>query len=113
MASTLRHNPAMPVHFPDFFGTRRRLTFGHWLLKQTAIILGITLAVAAGLVLVFNQAVVPTLIYCLCISACCAVCVQLLRHAAAYAMHRLGRGGDAPGTEYWPGWPLMLVSLVV
>src|SRR6478609_8960656 len=83
-----------------------------WLARQLLIISGIALAVAAGLILFFDQHVGPTLIYCFCITGCCAFFVQALRLGSARLMHR-GQSGTGDGEEHWPGWPLMIGSLLV
>ncbi|MBA4343078.1 MAG: hypothetical protein C0423_13135, partial [Methylibium sp.] len=78
------------------------------LAHQLGLVLSITLAVSAGLVLLFRQPWTPTLIYSFFISMGCAVCVQGLRYGASWLLYR---NGVRPVTD-WPGWPLMIFSLV-
>ena len=85
---------------------------GHWLLRQALLILGITAVISTGLVLMFDQRIAPTVIYTLCISACCFICVRGLSMLLGAWVNR---GKSMPGQVWptWPGWPLMVVSLIV
>ncbi|MET0519625.1 MAG: histidine kinase [Burkholderiaceae bacterium] len=83
-----------------------------WLARQALMVLLIALTIGGALVLVFHQAWKPTLIYCFSITLCCAGFIQGLRLGTARLLHRL-RGGCPPGEEQWPGWPLMLLSLLL
>lgn len=79
------------------------------LVRQLGLVAGITLAVSTGLVLVFRQSWTTTLIYSFLISMSCAICVQALSHGSRWLLAR-----RKPGQELgWPGWPLMIFSLVV
>jgi hypothetical protein len=81
-----------------------------WWLTQLRILVTITLGVAAGLVLVFGQDWRATLIYCFFITLSCSVLVQSLRWCFTRLL-QLRHPGRA--TSDWPGWPLMLLSLVL
>jgi hypothetical protein len=88
---------------------------GHWLRRQVLMLLGITAIVTIGLVLVFNQRIVPTLIYTLCISTCCYVGVRglSLLLGALVNRNKTAVGEVWSKASTWPGWPLMGVSLLV
>ena len=92
-----------------FLGTP---SVGHWLMRQALLILGIAAIVSTGLVVVFDHPTVPTVIYTLCISACCYIGVRGLSMLLGVLVNR---GKPAPGNAWptWPGWPLMVLSLVV
>ncbi len=83
-----------------------------WLLRQALLILGITAVVSTGLVVVFGQRIGPTLIYTLCISACCYTGVRGLRMLLGALANR-GKSVEGQAWPTWPGWPLMTVSLIV
>ncbi len=88
---------------------------GHWLLRQALLILGITAVVSSGLVVVFDQRIAPTVIYTLCISACCFICVRGLSLLLGAWVNRGKLPPDQvwPTGSGWPGWPLMVVSLII
>lgn len=79
------------------------------LAQQLGLVLCITLAVSAGLVLLFSQAWTPTLIYTFFISLGCAVCIQGLRYGTSWLLSLKGERC----VDDWPGWPLMILCLVV
>ncbi|WP_343607313.1 histidine kinase [Roseateles sp.] len=86
-----------------------------WLLRQLLHVLVLALLIAGALVAVFGQSFGVTFLYCLCISFFCAVCINLLRYGLGWIrwqlLHRLGR---APAQPFdWPGWPLMVLCLVL
>ena len=85
---------------------------GHWLLRQLMLILGIAATLSVGLVVVFGQRVVPTVVYTLCISACCYIGVRGLSMLLGALANR-GKSLAAGAWPTWPGWPLMGVSLIV
>ncbi|MBC8057870.1 MAG: histidine kinase [Rhizobiales bacterium] len=55
----------------------------------------------------------PNLVHSVCIATLCWLTIDLLRLAFAHWSHR----NDQPGTEgaagRWPGWPLMIVAIVI
>ncbi|MDN3919869.1 sensor histidine kinase [Roseateles violae] len=102
----------MNAQSPILIARKSPAEIGHWLMRQLLIIIVIALGVALGLILLFGQRPGPTLIYCFTITACCAVFVQALRLSAARLMLRW-RPGDESLHEGWPGWPLMLISLLI
>lgn len=79
------------------------------LAQQLGLVLAITLTVSAGLVLLFRQAWTPTLIYSFFISLGCSICIQGLRYGASWLLS-LNKGERC--VDDWPGWPLMIFSLV-
>lgn len=85
-----------------------------WLGYQLLVVIAIAMVVALVLVQVNDQAWVPTLVYSGCISLACSCLIQggrlLLAHY--WTNPRLPAGSPMRG-HYWPGWPLMLVVLVV
>lgn len=83
----------------------------HWLLRQALLILGITALVSTGLVLLLDRRIAPTLIFSFCISACCFIGVRGLSMVLGAIVNR----GKSPGNVWptWPGWPLMIFSLIV
>lgn len=84
------------------------------LLRQAGIVASITLAVSLGLVLVFGQAWKPTLIYSFFITLSCAICVQGLRYASGWLLvQRQPQRQPQRQIGDWPGWPLMIASLVL
>ena len=85
---------------------------GLWLLRQALLILAITALVSTGLVVVFNQRIAPTLIYTLCISASCYIGVRGLSMLLGALIHRGGSLSD-PAWRTWPGWRVMVFSLLV
>jgi signal transduction histidine kinase len=111
----LRHNPAMSsTPAPPFVvGKFDLAALGRWLVRQALIICGIALAVSASLVLVFKQSIAPTLLYSFCITGCCAFFVQLLRMGFARLLRRRGVRAGTDHSDHWPGWPLMLLSLLL
>jgi len=98
-----------------------------WWLKQLLIVAVIAVGVWAVLVSAFRQPPAMTLIYCFFISLCCASAISALRYGLAWLRRTVQRRPglaarpDAPGVDAssaaddagWPGWPLMLVSLVL
>jgi hypothetical protein len=85
---------------------------GRWLLRQALLILGVTAVISTGLVVVLDQRLVPTVIFSFCISACCFICVRGLSMLLGAWAYR----GQLPSGQVWPtwpGWPLMVVSLIV
>lgn len=90
--------------------TDRTHSWLHHILRQLAIVAGITLIVSTGLVIVFGQSWRPTLIYSAFISVSCALCVQGLRYGCGWLLAQR-RGPDARASD-WPGWPAMIFSLV-
>ncbi|MGS0755205.1 histidine kinase [Roseateles sp. GG27B] len=85
---------------------------GRWLLRQALLILAITAVISTGLVVMFDQHSAPTVIYTLCISACCFISVRGLSMLLGAWVNR----GKLPPDQVWPtwpGWPLMIVSLIV
>ncbi len=79
------------------------------LAHQLGLVLSITLAVSAGLVLLFRQPWTLTLIYSFLISLGCSICIQGLRYGVSWLLYR---NGERPVTD-WPGWPLMIFCLVL
>ena len=86
-------------------------TAARWLAGQILLISGIALAFSAGLVLVFDQRIGPTLVYCFAISFSCTVFITLARISAARWVHR--HAPASAGRSNWPGWPLMMACLLV
>ncbi len=86
-----------------------------WLLRQLLHVLVIALLITLALVAVFGQALGLTFLYCLSISFFCAACINLLRYGLGWLRWRaLDRMGRAPSESFdWPGWPLMVVCLVL
>ncbi|MCH7342387.1 histidine kinase [Pelomonas sp. CA6] len=76
-----------------------------WWLQQVLILVLVTVGITALLMLVFRQRLLPTLTYTFFITLCCSVCTQSLRILLARLLRR--DGGE------WPGWPLMMLSLVL
>jgi len=95
-------NTAMLLYVPDL---------ARWAGRQALLIVIVALAVSVGLVLVFRLPVGNTLVYSFCITAACAFFVQSLSRASRLLMQRLGDTSEE--RRQWPGWPLMLVSLVL
>ncbi|WP_416761581.1 sensor histidine kinase [Roseateles sp. So40a] len=86
-----------------------------WILRHVLIVLSLTVIVSLALVSVFHQPIGPTLVYCFFISLFCAATINLLRYGLGWIRWRvLDRLGRAPAEPFdWPGWPLMLVCLVL
>ncbi|WP_077035263.1 sensor histidine kinase [Pelomonas sp. KK5] len=82
-----------------------------WLAYQVAIIVFCALAVAAGLILIFRQDPGITLIYCFTIATSCSFFIQSFSRASRLLLRRLGDTSEE--RQHWPGWPLMVVSLVL
>ncbi|CAN5289787.1 hypothetical protein BH11PSE10_BH11PSE10_04690 [soil metagenome] len=85
---------------------------GRWLLRQAMLILGIAAILSTGLIVVFGQRIAPTVIYTLCISACCYIGVRGLSMLLGALVNR-GKSVEGQAWPTWPGWPLMSVSLIV
>ncbi len=88
---------------------------GRWVLRQFGLVVVLALGITALLVVVFGQALKPTLIYCFFISLACSLCCQSLRYLLGWAQWTVRRrmGWPITGPYDWPGWPLMMVSLLV
>ncbi len=84
-----------------------------WLLRQLRMVLLIAFAVAVGLVMIFDQSFGSTLVYCLCITACCSFFVQTLMAISTRLKRALQRGEPSEDDLHWPGWPLMAGVLVL
>ena len=86
-----------------------------WILRHVLIVLTLTVVVSLSLVAIFNQPLRPTLIYCFFISLFCAASINLLRYGLGWLRWRLLAGfGRAPAEPFdWPGWPLMVLCLVL
>ncbi|MEL4178658.1 sensor histidine kinase [Roseateles sp. PN1] len=80
-------------------------------LRQARLVLIIAL-VAAGLVsMMWRQPFLLSFIFCLCISISCSALIQSLSAGATYLINRL-RPEHLPRAT-WPGWPLMIICLVL
>ena len=86
-----------------------------WIVRHVLIVLTLTVVVSLALVAIFNQPLRPTLIYCFFISLCCAASINLLRYGLGWIRWRLlNRFSRAPAEPFdWPGWPLMVLCLVL
>lgn len=84
-------------------------------LRQVMLVLVLTLVISTALVIVFHQDWRPTLIYTFFITAACSGFSQGLRHALAWLRWRAARaaGRSAPHPTRWPGWPIMIASLLI
>jgi signal transduction histidine kinase len=105
--------PAMPPSAAASPAVPPALPRWRWWAQQALIIVMITAVVSAGLMIVFNQRLVPTLVYCFCITLCCSFFVQTIRIGLARLVHLRSSPEDRAKAGDWPGWPLMLVSLVL
>lgn len=74
-------------------------------LRQLAIVLGIAFPMTVFLAFVFHQAFGNTLLYTLCIAACCSLLIQLIHEGL---VRLRGRPEDR-----WLGWPAMAAILAV
>jgi len=88
-----------------------QITYKQWLLRQARIVLIISLVLASLMRLLAGQDFIPSFLFCLCISICCSSLIQGMSRGTTWLINRW-RG---PGAERatWPGWPLMLVCLIV
>jgi Histidine kinase len=105
--------PAMPSSAATSPATPTVLPWWRWWAQQALIIVIITAVVSSGLMIVFNQRLVPTLIYCFCITLCCSFFVQTIRIGTARLVHLRSSPEARAKARDWPGWPLMLMSLVL
>lgn len=87
------------------------ITYKQWLLRQARIVLIISLVLASLMRLLGGQAFMPAFLFCLCISICCSSLIQSMSYGATWLINRW-RGPEAEQVT-WPGWPLMLVCLIV
>ncbi len=88
--------------------------FRHWAQaakRQLGIVLIITLVFTLFQLLMFRQPWKIVLLYTFCVSASCSFTIQLLSRAATAWRNRLRSASEAPSD--WPGWPLMVVCLVL
>jgi len=86
-----------------------------WLMRQLLHVLVIALIITLVLMAVFGQPFGRTLLYCLSISFFCAAVINVLRYGLGWIRWQvLNRMGRAPAEPFdWPGWPLMVVCLVL
>ncbi len=84
-----------------------------WLLKETATILAIALAISAALLLVFRQDPLTTFIYCTAITLCCSISIQALHRGLSWLVQRRLSPEQRAAHGSWPGWPLMGLSLLL
>jgi len=88
-----------------------QITYKQWLLRQARIVLIISLVLATLMRVLAGQAFIPSFLFCLCISICCSSLIQTMSYGATWLINRW-RGPEAEQAS-WPGWPLMLVCLIV
>ncbi len=84
-----------------------------WLGRQVFLVCLIALSVAGGLVLIFNQRIGSTLIYCFSITICCSFFVQGLLYLSTRLVRHLRRDRLTEEDKHWAGWPVMIPVLVV
>src|SRR6218665_656348 len=81
--------------------------------QQLLILLLMTTVVSLGLVLVFNQRLLPTVIYTGCITVFCSFFVQSTKAVLALLVNRRRSPEERAAQGDWPGCPLMLLSLLI
>ena len=78
-------------------------------LKSAAYGVAIALMITAG----FGSAFWPNLVRSVCISMMCWLAIDLGRIPLAAWAHRHAAPGSTEAERHWPGWPLMMVAVVV
>jgi len=84
-----------------------------WIGQQLLVIALMTALVSLGLVLIFNQRPVPTLIYTGSITVFCSLFVQSTKLLMTRLVNRRLSPEERASKGDWPGWPLMLLSLLL
>lgn len=102
-----RRKEAPPKDFSRLLG-RRGSSVASFLSRALrslgfAILFGVAIAVSR------NQNLWYTLVYSLCVALICWFCIDLGRFAVARWLHRF----SADARSDWPGWPWMLVIIVI
>ena len=84
-----------------------------WLGQQLAVIAILTGLVTLGSVLIFKQRLLPTFIYTGCITVFCSFFVQFIKMLLTRWVQRHLTPEERAACGDWPGWPLMLLSLLL
>ena len=74
---------------------------------------GFGVFIGVALHLAFGMPLWPTLVHSVSIAVMCWLCIDTGRIAAARWLHRQNPDGSAQAEARWPGWPWMLVIIVV
>nr|WP_246448368.1 histidine kinase [Roseateles oligotrophus] len=75
-------------------------------------VVGVCALLIAGLMSVLGgQRFWPSLLFCLCISVCCSALIQGFAAGFTALLNQRRAPGTAP--LQWPGWPLMLLALLL
>jgi signal transduction histidine kinase len=82
-----------------------------YVLRHVAIAVPLAAFIAAFFSIAFNDRYGVNFVYSLCIGLIVQLTIDLGRRAAARALIRFGRGGEAARRSDWPGWPITLAII--
>ncbi|MEP7100066.1 MAG: histidine kinase [Burkholderiales bacterium] len=99
--------PALPTAKTSSFDPRKRFFVRG--LRSIGFGVLIALLLTGG----FGTPFWPNLVQSVCISTLCWFTIDLMRVPLALWQHRNDPPGSAEAASHWPGWPLMVVAIVV
>lgn len=100
---------------PGLLQQRRPAEWARYLLRQLLVLCAVSVGLTVLLVSTFGNTWKPTLIYSFCISLGCGSFIHGLRLLAAWGRIRFYErmGWPHDFVPSWPGWPLMLLCLII